>query len=229
MAGTVPTEVSEESFTGNGVTTAFPLSFPIIETSDLVVELTLDGETEPTLQVEGVDYNVSAAPSDAPTVTMVVAPPADSELHVERTVDIIQPVNLQTAGPFSPSTQTQMHDRRTMVEQQLARRLGRLEALSELVVLEAFDASLLIGLTIETEPTDVADTFPANYPLVLAPGEAVTGLIVAKATGSAQLREALQVTEWEWAGDVLTINYVTGLEPGHTYELTLLVLSMEVS
>jgi hypothetical protein len=125
---TVPTEVSELEFTGNGATVDFPITFPILDTSDLVVDLTLDGETVPTTQVEGVDYDVSAAPSAAPTVTMNVAPPVDSTLRVRRTVPITQEVNFVTNGPFSPATVTEMADKQTMIAQQLHRRLRAVES-----------------------------------------------------------------------------------------------------
>lgn len=124
---TVPSEDSEIDFTGDGAADEFPTGFPILEKSDLRVELTLSGSDTPTLQVEGVDYEVDAAPSANPTVTMTVPPPNLSTLHIERTLPITQEVNLQTQGPFSPATVTEMLDKSAMIDQQLHRRLRAVE------------------------------------------------------------------------------------------------------
>lgn len=234
---TVPSEVSELSFTGNGLTTAFPIPFPIQATGELVVTLTLDGETVATTQVEGVDYTVSGAPSDAPTVTMAVAPPADSTLHVERTVEITQEVNFLTAGPFSPSSHTAAHDKRTYVEQQLARRIARLEAAADLVSLAAFEAQL-VELEFDTDAADVEDTWPLTLATVQAEGDSVTGVVVVKAdnvdTPGTLFREPVQVTNWSWASTGattgnLSIENVSGLEPNTSYSLRLLLITMEVT
>lgn len=130
MSGTVPTESSAQTFTGGGAAVEFAVSFPIQNTSDLKVWLTLSGATVPTLQVEGIDYDVDDAPSDEPTVTMAIAPPAASMLLIERTVPITQEVNLLTNGPFSPATLTEMLDKRAYVEQQLERRIVDLEGVA---------------------------------------------------------------------------------------------------
>lgn len=228
MAGTVPTEVSELSFTGNGATVDFPISFPIQATDELVVELTLDGETDATLQVEGVDYDVDEAPSDAPTVTMAVAPPADSTLHIERTVDVVQLVDLRTQGPFSPATVTRMLDKRTMVEQQLDRRIARLEALAALVSLAGFDAQL-VEFTFTANAVDIENSFPRNVAVVASPGSSITGVAVVKVAPATAdpSSEAVTVREWSWVADVLTIDWMTGLTPGITYTVTILCTSLE--
>lgn len=229
VAGTVPTEVSELSFTGNGVAVAFPLPFPILATSDLVVTLTPAGGVA-TLQVEGVNYTVSEAPSDAPIVTMTVAPPAASTLRVRRTVAITQVVNLRTQGPFSPATVTEMLDKRTMVEQQLARRIAALEAIAGLVSLATLDAQL-VDITFTTAADDVANTFAGGVLTVavaLAVGESVTGVLVARVQGGLDedARLAVTVRDWSWAAGTLTVKYVTGLQVDTEYTLSLLCLSM---
>lgn len=126
--GTVPTEVSQVDFTGNGVTTLFPIPFPIQAKRELVVTLLLFDGIVADLQTLGTHYTINEEPSDGPVVTMLTAPPDFSTLHVERTVPITQDVNLVTQGPMSPATFTQMYSKRTMVEQQLARRIAMLES-----------------------------------------------------------------------------------------------------
>lgn len=220
---TVPSELSELSFTGNGVATAFPLTFPILETSDLVVTLTPTGGSE-TLQIEGVDYTVSAAPSAAPTVNMTAAPANGDALHVERTLPITQEVDLLTQGPFSPETHTEMHDQRVMVDQQLARRIARLEALASLTSIANF-AAQLVTMAFAADAVEVRDTFPLTTAVV---GE-VTGVLVAKVVDlneDEDGNEAIMVRNWSWAANLLTIDDITGLQPGHNYLLTLLCLSL---
>lgn len=231
---TVPTETSEIDFTGDGIVTEFPCGFPILEESDLVVQLTLDGAAEATLQVRGIDYTVVAAPAANATVSMSSPPPANSTLHIERTVAIVQEVNLLTQGAFSPSTHTEMHDRRTMVEQQLARRLARLEALASLVSIAAFDAQL-VDITFTANASEIEDTFAGGalyFPVVVAEGAIVTGVLVARVqvTGD-EARDAIMVLDWEYAvvsstTGTVQINYITGLEPGLTYTISLLLLSL---
>ena len=225
---TVPANISELDFTGNGVWTDAALTFPIQAKSHLVVTLLLDGETVATTQVLGTHYTVDAAPSDAPTVTMLTAPPSLSTLHVERTVPITQILNLLTAGPFSPATHTAALDKRTMVEQQLDRRIARLEGLSDLVSLATFDAQM-VTLSFTSDADDVESTFTAGIltvPVVLGDGESLTGVVVAKVAGADASLEAVQVRDWDWAADVLTINFISGLEPGIAYTLSLLCTSL---
>lgn len=228
FVATVPTEISQLDFIGNGATVLFPIPYPIQDATDLVVYLTLSGSTTRVLQVLGVNYTVDAAPSNAPNVTMLVAPPNLSTIHVERTVLIVQLINLLSQGAMSPATFTQMFDKRTMVEQQLARRLAALEALSVLVSGATFSAQMVTKTF--TTLANVEDTFAGGILTVAisTPGGAnVTGVVVARMTvagGDASL-ESVQVRSWTYAAGVITLNYVTGLEPSKAYTLSLLCVT----
>jgi len=226
---TVPAETSQQDFTGNGATLAFPCTFPILDTSDLVVELTLSGLTVATLQTEGVHYTVDAAPSDAPTVTMVVAPPADSTLHVERTVPFTQEVNLVTAGPFSPSSHTRIADKLTMQTQQLDRRVDSLEGLGSLVPIDSFEGIVRLK-TFTTHATAIESGFPIT--VALPDGFVPTAVWVVKVannTDPADLFEEPVGVQWTAAALLLTIQFLTGLSPATNYTITLMMVSTAVT
>lgn len=222
---TVPSEVSEQSFTGNGVWVNADLSFPIQRTSDLVVWLALSGGAE-ALQIEGVNYDVSGAPSAAPTVTFSVAPPALSTVRIERTVLIKQTTNLVTSGPFSPAVLTSLLDYRTYVEQQLARRIAALEALGSLVTITAFSAQVLTAALV-TSAVDMETTFAGSAIQYAVAAGKVIGVSIVKvdlAAGASESKEAVSCTDWTFAAGTLTINWISGLSPGCSYIVTYLLL-----
>lgn len=84
-----------------------------------------------------------------------------------------------------------------------------------------------------TTEADVADTFPLSVPCAVPPGErwasGVTGVLVVNcvAPGEDPPVDPVQVLEWSWADDVLTINNISGLLEEITYDISLLCLSME--
>ena len=222
---TVPSEISSLDFTGTGGVVDFPLTFPIFEKAHLVVELTLTGSTVATLQVLGVDYTVDAAPSAAPTVTMTVAPPVASTLHIERTVPITQLTNLLTSGPYSPAVMTQVADKGTMVDQQLERRIAELEALASLTSIAVFDGQL-VEFALHTDAVDVENSFPFNVAVVAPAGKTVTGVVIVKVDGVGNARDSIQLLVWSWAGNVLSVQYITGLEPDRDYTFRILCTHM---
>lgn len=116
---TVPVATSAIEYAGNDVATAFSVPFAFQANTDLVVTLTTDGvDDEQTLIT---DYTVSGAGGTSGTVTMVVAPPADTTLRIERVVDLTQEINLRTYGDFSPATHEAALDKLTMAVQQVQR------------------------------------------------------------------------------------------------------------
>lgn len=214
---TVPTEVSEIDFVGDGSNTLFPVPFPIQDTSDLVVEL--DGD----LQVEGVDYTVDAAPSDSPNVTMLAAPASPLVLHVERTVAIVQLINLLTQGAMSPATFTKMYDKRCYVEQQLDRRLRAIEALTVVSSVTELD-QVLVSKTFTTA-AEVEDTFPVIVDLPA--GSTATGVNVVRAenlTDDAAVFDEAVFPDWEPGVDSVQLNNVTGLLPNTAYRIAFQVI-----
>ncbi len=227
---TVETEVSEIDFAGTGLVTTFPVPFPIQAEEQLVVTLLLDGDTIPFTELLGIHYTISEVGEPTCVVEMLAAPPADSVLHVERTVEIIQPTSLRTAGAFTAKSHEDALDYRTYVDQELERRIAALELQGALVPSSSFDAQL-VDVDIETlDP--VEDTFPLAPIAVALPAGAtdITGILVSRVTVEAdESWEAIQVREWSYDPEMgsLILNRVTGLSPLTAYTLTLLVLTLE--
>ncbi|MDP1824902.1 MAG: hypothetical protein Q8L48_16720 [Archangium sp.] len=126
----VNTETSRSLFTGNGATLNFVTGFYFRLTSEVVVTLTPSGGT-PVVQTEGVHYNVTPCTGVGQAdgeVDMVTAPPAASELKIERTVPFTQATSLRQAGAFDPAAHEDQYDEVVFQTQQLHRRLSALES-----------------------------------------------------------------------------------------------------
>lgn len=126
---TVPSETSNVSYTGNGVTVDFPVTFPYFDDDHLVVKVTPDGGVE-TTKTNGVDYNVSPTSGDSGTVTFVSAPALRASVVIERTVPITQDTAFRSQGSFSPTVHEDRFDKDVMIAQQLDRRITTLEGAS---------------------------------------------------------------------------------------------------
>ena len=122
----VLTEVSTVSLLGDGSSNEFSPGFPVLEATHLRVRV--DGA----LKTLGVHYDVvTPMPSPNPRVVFRAGntPSATAVVTLERSLPITQPVDFREGGPFSPEAHTRSFDRRAMVEQQLERRVARLETL----------------------------------------------------------------------------------------------------
>lgn len=127
---TLSSSVSEVEYTGDGADDTFPIPFKFLENDDVVVTLTPDGGTA-VVQTLGVHYTLSGAGNDAGgTLSMLIPPPADSQLLIERSVEFIQDTAFRTAGSFSPASHETQFDRNVMMSQELLRRLEVLESIS---------------------------------------------------------------------------------------------------
>lgn len=125
----ISSEVSAVAYTGNGATVDFDVPFYFFVAGALVVRVTPDGGVEST-KVLGTHYTVAGAGSeDGGTVTFLVAPADDAAIVIERNVPIIQGTDFTEQGSFSPRTHEEALDYRTMVDQQLARRVAVIEGL----------------------------------------------------------------------------------------------------
>jgi hypothetical protein len=108
------TEASEVSYTGNSLTTAFPVPYKFTSPSDLVVTLTTDTTEE--LQELATDYSVVGT-----NVVMNAAPASGVGVRIERTLPLTQPSTYPNSGPFYPSTWEGALDRKVMMIQQVDR------------------------------------------------------------------------------------------------------------
>jgi hypothetical protein len=114
---TVASTTSRARFTGNGVTTAFPLPFRVLDAADVQVSRVVGGTA--TALTLGPDFTVSGVGSVGnATVTLTTALPTGSDLLVVRFVPVLQPTDIRNQGAFLPSIHEDVFDRLTMIDQQ---------------------------------------------------------------------------------------------------------------
>ena len=115
-------------FSGNGSTTAFPFTFKVFSTSDVVVVLTDTDGVEDTLTLT-TDYTVSlnADQDTSPggTVTMLTAPATGELLTLTSAVGNLQPIEITNQGGFYPNVINKAFDRATIQIQQLLNKINR--------------------------------------------------------------------------------------------------------
>lgn len=117
---TVNTEVSEETFIGNGVTTQFPLTFRFFDESNLKVTRLEDSSGNTELLVLGADYSVSGANNaSGGAVTLLQGPLGIGyRLNVERVLNAVQDTSFINQGKFFPEVHEKAFDYLTMLIQQ---------------------------------------------------------------------------------------------------------------
>lgn len=211
------------------MTVVFSSGFYFLVASSLVVKLTPAATGIEETLVLGVDYLVTLPASSGAngSVTLVVPPAASDDLVIERTVPIVQATTFRLQGSFSPAIHEDAFDYRTFVDQQLERRIAALEALASLTSIATFDAQV-VEHQLDTDAAEINDTFPFDVAMVVGGGGSVTGVQLVKCSDPSGLAvEAVSVRSWSWVANVLTIDRITGLEPGTTYQLTLLCLTLE--
>ncbi len=115
-------------FSGNGVTVAFPFTYKVFQTSDVLVVRTDTSGLETTLTLT-TDYTVALnANQDANpggSVTMVVAPPTGYLLTLGSQVTQTQPLVLTNTGGFYPTVINDALDRLTIFAQQIQEQVSR--------------------------------------------------------------------------------------------------------
>lgn len=112
---TVSSTTTSVTYTGNGVTTSFPVTFPFFE---IEVLKTVDDVT--TTAVEGTDYTISGGEGLTGTVNFGAAPTTDaSGLLIKRVTDRRQLTDYVENDPFPAETHEQALDRAYMILQEL--------------------------------------------------------------------------------------------------------------
>jgi len=116
-------------FTGDGVATAFPFTFKVFTTADVLVVQAVAATGVETVQALGTDYtivlNADQNANPGGTITRLVAPPAGTTLTATSQVGNLQPMDLTNAGGFYPKVLNDALDRATVQIQQLAEKLSR--------------------------------------------------------------------------------------------------------
>lgn len=115
---TVSSQTSRVSYSGNGSTTAFAVSFYFLENTHLKVILRAADGTE-TVKALTTDYTVAGAGNLAGgTVTMNVAPATGTTLVIFRNVPETQETDYQANDPFPAESHERALDKLTMIDQQ---------------------------------------------------------------------------------------------------------------
>jgi hypothetical protein len=118
---TVSSTTTSVSYTGDGSTTSFPVTFAFFGTSTdaeiRVIERVIATGVETTL-VNGTDYTVSGGSGTTGTVTAASAPAATKRWTVERNTSRTQETDYVENDPFPAESHEQALDRLTMIGQE---------------------------------------------------------------------------------------------------------------
>lgn len=170
-------------FAGDGATVAYPFSFKVFTSADLMV-VQLDGTSliESTLVLD-TDYTVSLNTNQdanpGGTVTLTTAPPTGDTLVITSDIGYLQPTDLTNQGGFYPKVITDALDRLTIQAQQLKEEVDRA---AKLRITAGEDAQTLVdninnladvlsGITTVAVPYQVfsGDGATVNFTLSSAP------------------------------------------------------------
>lgn len=187
---TVPSETSEVLYTGDGVTTNFPIPFVFYEPTTIVTYLVLISTGVETQQSRGVHHDVNGGDGATGDVDFYAAPSALYQVRIVRDVTFTQGTNFLTQGNFSPGTHEKAFDASVFRDQELARRVSALESAGAPGSVIAGDGLYFSGSNLHVGAGDGiavgADTvsvdFQASGPtgVSAAAGSVGTGLLVAR-------------------------------------------------
>lgn len=122
---TVETTDSTISYTGDGVTTAFAVSFDFFDAEDLEVISRVTATGAETIQVLTTNYTVTGGAGTTGTVTMVAAPAGTTKLFIRRVTVQDQSTSLNSYGPFPAGSVEDGFDKLTMIAQEISRDQSR--------------------------------------------------------------------------------------------------------
>jgi hypothetical protein len=122
---TVSSDVNRISYSGNGSTTVFPVNYYFLENSHLQVILITSAGVE-TIQTLTTNYTVTGAGNEAGgSVTMLVAPPVNVTIVIQRSVPATQETDYLANDPFPAESHERALDKLTMLAQQNEREIDR--------------------------------------------------------------------------------------------------------
>lgn len=130
---TVATLTNRMEYTGNGSTTAFPVTYVFLSSADLKVYL--DG----TLKTLTTHYTVSGGSGSTGTVTFLTAPTTGADVVILRDPAQTQTTDLRNQGAFFAEVHEQAFDKLTMLAQRLEDKLGQTLTIPDY---EQFDTSI---------------------------------------------------------------------------------------
>lgn len=115
---TVSTQTAKSQYTGNGVTTAFTGSFPILDQTHISVILTSTAGVD-TTQTLTTDYTVSGVGGSTFTVTFLSAPASGVRVTIARNVPLTQELDLVENDEFPSAEIEKAYDKNVMIAQQV--------------------------------------------------------------------------------------------------------------
>lgn len=131
---TVNVTTNKNTYTGDGSTTAYSVTFPILDKSHLSVVITdADGENAVTkildtdYTVSGTGNTVSLTDYTSSTITFSVAPTSGYIINITRDVPFTQETDYQEGDNFPAETHERALDKLTMITQQLSQTIEDLE------------------------------------------------------------------------------------------------------
>ena len=128
---TISSTSNRTSYTGNGSTTAFAVSFPFFAQADLIVLSTVIATGVQTVLTLNSDYTISGTTNalghypTGGTVTLTVAPAATKRITIYRDPSRIQNLDLQDASNFPAENIEAQFDYLTMLVQRLSDQISR--------------------------------------------------------------------------------------------------------
>ena len=120
---TVSSTTTQNSYSGNGSTTEFAITFKYLAKGDISVTLIDDATGAETTWVETTNYTLTA-PGETGTLTALVAPASGETLVINRQMAATQVVDYVENDPFPADTHEEALDRLTMLIQQLGKEIA---------------------------------------------------------------------------------------------------------
>jgi len=119
---TITNSTGQVRYAGNGVTTAFPVTFQFFEADTIRVQTVVDEVA--TLQVLNVDYTVSGGAGETGSVTITPAPPSGTTIVIDLDMPFTQEtIDLAPNGPLPAEDVEQGFDRIVTTVKQLRQQL----------------------------------------------------------------------------------------------------------
>lgn len=123
---TVSSATNKLTYTGNGSTTVFPYTFPILDDDEIKVVLVNTTTHAATVKTKTTHYSVSGVGSSSGgNITMVTAPTSSEKLILVRNMTGTQEIDYEEYSSFPASTHEEALDRLTMGFQQHQEQLSR--------------------------------------------------------------------------------------------------------
>lgn len=126
---TISSTTAKNTYNGNGVTTAFPYSFRILDDDHLLVQTKVISTGVVTDLVKTTDYTVSgvdeAAGGNVTLVDAATDAPTGNQIIITRNVPILQETDYQEYDPFSAASHEEALDKLTMIAQQISEQSDR--------------------------------------------------------------------------------------------------------